>query len=178
MNTDKEQAKTLEALQIAIQMEIDGKKYYQKAAQKSCVKAGKELFEWLAGQEDWHRQKFEQIYKTLQQNKLWPDVIIQSGREGGAGALLARPAKVAECQNETHRAELKAIAKAMEMENKTHDFYRQQSDSAIYQAQKGFYRALAAEERKHFLALVDYREYLLDPEGWLRKAEHHSLDGG
>jgi len=25
---------------------------------------------------------------------------------------------------------------------------------------------------------VDYREYLLDPEGWLRKAEHHSLDGG
>lgn len=177
MNTDKEQAKTLEALQVAIQMEIDGKEYYHKAGQKSCVKAGKELFEWLAGQEDWHRQKFEQIYKTLQENKAWPDVVIQSGMDSRAGAL-SRLAKVAECQSETNRAELKAIAKAMEMENKTHDFYRQQSQSAAYQAQKDFYKALAAEERKHFLALVDYREYLVDPEGWLRKAEHHSLDGG
>ena len=178
MSINKEQAKTLEALKIAIEMEIEGKEYYQKAGQRSCVKAGKELFEWLAGQEDWHRQKFEQIYKTLQENKAWPDVIIQTGKEGVVDALFARKAKVAECKNETHRAELKAIAKAMEMENKTHDFYKQQSQSATYQAQKGFYKALAAEERKHFLALVDYREYLVDPEGWFRKAEHHSLDGG
>ena len=34
------------------------------------------------------------------------------------------------------------------------------------------------EERGHYLALVDYREYLIDPAGWFRKAEHHSLDGG
>ncbi len=178
MNIDKEQAGTLEALQYAIQMEIDGKKHYQKAGQKSCARAGKELFEWLAGEEDWHRQKFEQIYKTLQQNKAWPEVIIQSGRESIAETLFTRPIKVAECKNAAHRAELKAITKAMEMENKTHDFYKQQSESATYQAQKGFYKALAAEERKHFLALVDYREYLVDTEGWLRKTEHHSLDGG
>lgn len=175
---DKEQAKTLEALQYAIQMEVAGKEYYQKASGKSCVKTGKELFEWLAGQEDWHRQKFEQIYKTIKDNKAWPDVVIQTGKEGGDGALFARSVKVTECKHQTHRAELNAIAKAMVMETKTHDFYKQQAESAPYEAQKGFYKALAAEERKHYLALVDYREYLVDPEGWLRKAEHHSLDGG
>jgi len=175
---EKEQAKIIEALQYAIQMEIDGKEYYQKAGKKSCVKAGKELFEWLAEQEDWHRQKFEQIYKAIQANKTWPDVIIQTGKEGEVGALLARAAKSAECKSKTHRAELNAIDRAMEMETKTFDYYKKQGESAAYEAQKGFYRALAAEERKHYLALVDYREYLVDPEGWLTKTEHHSLDGG
>ena len=36
-----EQDRTLEALQIAVQMEIDGKEYYQKASQSSDNQLGK-----------------------------------------------------------------------------------------------------------------------------------------
>jgi rubrerythrin len=66
----------------------------------------------------------------------------------------------------------------MEMENKTEKFYSSRGAEAVYGAEKKLYTSLAAEERGHFLALVDYREYLIDPAGWFRKAEHHSLDGG
>jgi rubrerythrin len=74
--------------------------------------------------------------------------------------------------------ELDSIAKAMEMENKTREFYNSQDQKAAYDAEKKLYSALAAEEEGHYLALVDYREYLIDPAGYFRKAEHHSLDGG
>ena len=43
-----EQANTLEALQFAIQMEFDGKEYYQKDSEESDDKLGKELFQWIS----------------------------------------------------------------------------------------------------------------------------------
>jgi rubrerythrin len=50
-----EQNKTLEALQISIQLEIDGKKFYLKASQNSSSELGKKLLRALAGEEDVHR---------------------------------------------------------------------------------------------------------------------------
>ncbi len=58
---ETEQDKILEALQIAIQMEIDGKEYYLKASQESSSELGKKLLASLAAEEDIHRQKFEEI---------------------------------------------------------------------------------------------------------------------
>ncbi|MCK5576747.1 MAG: hypothetical protein KAI14_00375, partial [Dehalococcoidales bacterium] len=47
----------IQALKIAIQMEIDGKAYYLKASQESSNELGKKLLESLATEEDTHRQK-------------------------------------------------------------------------------------------------------------------------
>jgi len=173
-----EQAKTIEALQFAIQMEIDGKDYYQKASHQSTNKAGKELFQWLAGEEDKHRQRFEEIYSAVKANKAWPEIDTNPAKGVNLHTLFSGDSEKSGTKGEAPRAELDAIAKAMEMENKTHDFYSIQSEKATYDAEKNFYGALAAEERGHYLALVDYREYLIDPAGWFRTAEHHSLDGG
>ncbi|HIE17296.1 MAG TPA: hypothetical protein EYP71_03780, partial [Dehalococcoidia bacterium] len=68
-------------------------------------------------------------------------------------------------------------SRAMDMENKTLEFYQSQTMKTDYEAAKKFFATLAAEEKGHYLALVDYREYLVDPAGWFRKAEHHTLDG-
>lgn len=39
-----EQARTIEVLHTAIQMEVDGKEFYQKASRRSSNKLAKELF--------------------------------------------------------------------------------------------------------------------------------------
>jgi len=49
---------------------------------------------------------------------------------------------------------------AIDKEKKSHDFYNRQSANAAYDAERDFYKALAAEERGHELILVDYYEYL------------------
>ena len=59
-----EQDKTLEALQIAIRMEINGKEYYLKASRESSNELGRKLLKSLATEEDAHRQKFEGIYRV------------------------------------------------------------------------------------------------------------------
>jgi len=69
-----EQTKVMEVLQLAIQMEADGKKFYQKASRKSSNKLAKELFQQLAKEEDVHRKKFEEIYKAFKRGQNWPDV--------------------------------------------------------------------------------------------------------
>ncbi len=66
---EDERIKTLEALQIAVQMEIDGKEYYQKASQTSGNQLGRELFQSLAAEEDIHRQEFEAIYNAIRNKK-------------------------------------------------------------------------------------------------------------
>jgi len=68
-----EQDKTLQALQTAIQMEIDGKEYYLKASRESGNELGKKLLQSLAAEEDLHRQKFEQIYDAIKSKKAWPE---------------------------------------------------------------------------------------------------------
>ena len=173
-----EQARTIEALQFSIQMEVDGKEYYQQASRQSSNKMGKELFQWLAGEEDKHRQKFEQIYKTIKANKAWPEIDVQPGKGIRLSTLFSNAKSETAPKGKAQQAELNAIARAMEMESKTQDFYKSQNGKARYDAERNFYKALAAEERGHYLALVDYREYLIDPAGWFRKAEHNSLDGG
>jgi len=173
-----EQAKTLEALQFAIQMEIDGKEYYQKASKESGNKIGEELFQWLATEEDKHRQRFEQIYKAIQNKKVWPEIDIAPGKGHILGTLFSKAIEMSDTNFKAPPDELDAISIALEMENKTHDFYKDQSKKAKHDAERKFYESLAAEERGHYLALVDYREYLIDPAGWFVKSEHPSLDGG
>ena len=173
-----EQAKTIEALQMAIQMEIDGKEYYRKASQESNNKAGKELFRELAIEEDRHRQKFEEIYKAVKSKKAWPDIDIQSNSDERLSTLFAGAMEAVTPNVKAASGEIDTITQAMDMENKTYDFYKNQVGRATYGVEEDFYEALAAEEKSHYLALVDYREYLLDPAGWFVNKERPSLDGG
>jgi rubrerythrin len=175
---EDEYGKTLEAIQFAIQMEIDGKQYYQKASRESGNKVGRELFEWLAAEEDKHRQRFEGIYNTIKEQKAWPEVNIQPRKGDILNTLFSEVMRASATDVKAASTELDAIAKAMEFENKTEKFYTSQGEKAVYDAERKLYTSLAAEERGHYLALVDYREYLIDPAGWFRKEEHHSLDGG
>jgi rubrerythrin len=175
---DDEQAKTIEAVKFAIQMELDGKAYYQKASEESSTKTGKELFTWLAGEEDKHRQKFEEIFEAIQKKQAWPEIEIQPGKGDRLKTLFARALQTTDRNSRASTGEIESIDRAMDMEEQTRLFYVEQGKNAKYDAEKKFYESLAMEERGHYLALVDYKEYLIDPAGLFQKMEHHSLDGG
>jgi rubrerythrin len=169
-----EQVRTLEALKIAIRMEVDGKAYYLKASQSSQNKIGQVLFKSLAAEEDIHRQKFEEIFKDIQSKKAWPDVKFQPHKAGELRSLFAEASQSVQATN----TELEAVKTAMDMENKTFDFYREQANKAGFATEKQYYETLAGQESIHHAVLLDYFEYLKDPAGWFTMKERHSLDGG
>jgi len=173
-----EQDKTLEALQIAIQMEIDGKEYYLRASQESSNELGKKLLQSLAAEEDTHRQKFEEIYNAIRSKKAWPTTDFQPDGGKRLRTIFARATEEMGPTIKAPATELDATQTAMDMENKTYDFYKSQGGNAAYDTERDFYEVLAAEEREHHLVLLDYYEYLKDPAGWFVKKEHPSLDAG
>src|SRR3989304_3737140 len=66
-----EQDKTLNALRVAVKMEIDGKEYYLKTSQTSSSKMGEKLLRSMSKAEDAHRQKFIDIYEAIRDKKAW-----------------------------------------------------------------------------------------------------------
>jgi rubrerythrin len=173
-----EQDKTLEGLKIAIQMEIDGKQYYLKASQESGNELGKKLLERLAAEEDLHRQKFEQIYDAIREQKAWPETTFKPNGGQRLRTIFAQATEEMGSSVKALATELDALHTAMGMENETFDYYMRQGANATHDAERAFYDAVASEEREHYLILLDYYEYLKDPAGWFVKKEHPSLDGG
>ena len=175
---ETEQDKTMKALKIAIQMEVDGKKYYLKANQESSSELGKKLLASLAAEEDIHQQKFEEIYDAIRNKKTWPKTDFQPDGGKRLRTIFARATEEMGSNIKTLATELDVIQTAMDMENRGYDFYRSQGGNATHTAERDFYETLAAEEREHHLILLDYYEYLKDPAGWFVTKEHPSLNGG
>jgi len=174
---ENEQAKTMEVLQLAVQMEVEGKEFYQKLSQKSSSKLAKQLFQQLADEEDIHRKKFEEIYETLKRGQNWPEVVPPSEKGKRLKSLFAEATKELGSKIKVAESELEAIKMAMDMEIKSYNLYHSRSEESALPVEKQFYEALAGEEREHHLALLDSYEYLSDPAGWFTKSEHWSIDG-
>lgn len=172
-----EQLKTLDVIKTAIQMEIDGKAFYLKAAGSSGNELGKKLFTSLAAEEDVHRQVFEKIYQAISAKHKWPQTSPQDNILG-IRTLLAQDIKKMGTGTKAAKTELDAIQTAMRLEDKTFDYYRVNGEKATYPAEKELYHKLAAQEASHKLILADYYEYLANPAAYFVKKEHHSLDGG
>ncbi|OGO06316.1 MAG: hypothetical protein A2Z76_00350 [Chloroflexi bacterium RBG_13_56_8b] len=173
-----EQDKTLKGLQVAIQMEIEGKEYYLKASRESGNELGKKLLAKLASEEDSHRQRFEQIYNTIKNKKGWPTTDFQPDGGKTLRTIFAHATEEMGARAKAPATELDAIDTAMGMENKTFDYYTRQGSGATHDTEREFYYAVAGEEKEHYLILLDYYEYLKDPAAWFVQKEHPSLDGG
>jgi rubrerythrin len=171
-----EQDKTIEALQTAIQMEIDGKNFYIKAANDSNNEPGRKLLAQLAEEEDIHRKVFIKIFDSIRQKKGWP--IVDFKPDGGQGirTVFAEAMENAKTEKRNLTSELNTVTVARQMEGRTYDFYIRSSQAASESAEKEFYGMLASQEQAHNLALADYYEYLENPAGWFVKKEHPSLE--
>jgi rubrerythrin len=162
------------ALEYAIQMEIDGKAFYAEVAASTMNKFGSKLFSQLAQEEDGHIKRFERIFTSISHREGWPifDIPVK-----GSGVKTIFKKSKENLQSPPTSSELEAVAIAINMEQKSYDFYKDREEQSISEAEKDFFASVAAEERQHHLALVDYHEYISDPATYFIDKEHPSLDG-
>ena len=168
----------MEALEIAIKMELEGKEFYRKASEKSRDPLGTELFAKLAEIEDRHAETARRLHDSLKGGGAAGGVDISADQGKPLKSLFAKATKDLERSQQVIQTEIEAIKVALGMEEKSRKFYEEHSTKAKRSLEKRFFRLLAAEERDHYLTLTDYQEYLTNPAGWFAKAEHISVDGG
>lgn len=176
--TTNEQERILQAIDMAIEMELDGKERYLAASKGSTNGEGRRLLQSLAEEEDNHCQTFEGIYNSLSKGRDWPHIDLGTAKARDIRNTLVNTCQALGVSVGGTSSELDAVKVAIDKEKKSYDFYENQASQAIYDTEKSFYEALAREEREHELTLLDYYDYLADPAGWFVKAEHPSLDGG
>ncbi len=174
----KEQDITLAALRTSIQMEIDGKEFYLQSSHSSTNEVGKNLLHKLAAEEDIHRQVFEGIYQKISAKKGWPEIKISRAGLRGLQTVFAIATRAMSPNPPTIPTELKAVETAMDMENKTYDFYKKRGGLATFSGEKELYKEIAAQEKEHHRMLLDYFEFLKNPAAWFVQKEHQSVDGG
>jgi rubrerythrin len=171
-----EQQNTIDALRVALQMEIDGQEFYTRAAKESHDELGKKLLTTLASEEDYHRQVFVRIYETIRDKEGWPDVDVKTDGGRSLRTIFASASNQSKARIRAGENELSAVTKARAMEGKTYDFYQSRKRQASNPAEKAFYDSLAMQEQQHNLLLTDYYEYLMNPAGWFVSKEHPSLE--
>ena len=171
------QDKILEALQIAIDMEKDGKECYLQASQESDNEVGKKLLQSLALEEDTHREKLVEIYHVIQKKEGWPATDFRPDKGKRLREIFTGTCEVIGVNVKAGATEFDAIKIAIKKEKKSYDLYKDHTQNAAYDTERDFYEALAGEEMEHVLILENYYEYLTDPVDWFTRVEHHSLDG-
>ena len=173
-----EMDRTLQALQTAVQMEIDGKEFYLKASRESGNDLGRRLLEQLSREEDLHRQRFEEIYRRIRNERAWPDIQLPPDQGQNLKTMFAAEGEKVGSDTTALQTELDAVQTAMDMENRSYDFYEAQGGKATHATEKRFFEAVAGEEQVHHALLLDYYEYLKDPKQWFTMKERPSLDAG
>lgn len=165
---------TMEPLEIAIEMEMEGRAFYRNASDESRNVLGKTLFTRLAKEEDFHAAKAAEILEFLNrdENPLAIEESLDRGKKLRAIFTRAEDSIDLEAISE----EIELIQSALDVEETSSNFYQQQSESVKNDFERRFFKALISEEHMHRLSLMEYQDYLADPSRWFKKGTHVFLD--
>lgn len=167
----------ISALETALQMEVEGKEFYEKTGQESVSLLVQELFKHLAEQEDVHYRKVKEVYDAVKSERKWPQKESAFQRPKSLQSIFREAIESMGLHYKAPSTEIEALKIGMNMEDKSYSFYRNREEEAASPAEKAFYKALMGEERVHYLTLQSSHEYLSNPEGWFTMKERWSLDG-
>ncbi len=162
-------------LQVAIQMEREGKAFFLKAASGAQNVLVKNVFDELARQEDFHIERILQIYDRMRREeplKEWVTSIAEIVQLDKVFQESLQP------KAQASEDDLNALRFGLEIEDKSVKYYDSLAGQVTDKYEKRFYLTLSHEERDHYLRIMDSIEYLSDPVGWLYTRERRMVDGG
>ena len=173
MNTGNNAALT--ALNQAIELEIEGQRFYSKAAECTTNPKGAEMFRSLADDEVIHERILHHQLDALTQGEGWVPVLstVEGLPEGVAEvtanlAALIFPQSENVCE-ETLRpdeSDLDALLFALQIENESFNLYREMAGKTKDPNGKRMYEYLANAERGHFERLMLNYEHLSTTGSW------------
>ena len=171
----------LSVIKQAMELEDDGRQYYLQATARAQNPLAKNTFQWLAEQEEEHKQYFMAYYQAMEEQHDWPpmsqmEVSAHDVRQEAASIFQQALAQIEEgVPEDTELSEL--YNGAMELERKSIDLYRTQTEQATDHNAREFYEFLTEEEQGHLNLLATTLEYLDDPESWYLTEEQWIVEG-
>jgi len=173
MNTENNAALT--ALNQAIELEIQGQRFYLEAAECTSDPKGAEMFRSLADDEVIHERILRRQLDALTQGEGWVPVLsMVEGLPEGVAEVTADLAALIFPQSEKvcgealrpDESDLDALLFALQIENESFNLYREMAGKVEDPNGKRMYEYLANAERGHFEQLMLNYEHLSTVGSW------------
>jgi rubrerythrin len=171
---DKER---LNALEVALNNEVQEREFYLKNAARTKNPLGKLMFEKIGDEELEHYERLKELHKQWKKGKRWPETVPLEVKGTIVRNMLVNIVKKVDEMPMEDASDLRAIRKAIAFEAKGAQYYAELRDNSSDSREKAFFNLLSQIENEHYLTLKDTEEYLTDPVSWYRRREHHTLDG-
>lgn len=163
------------ALKMAIDFEKEGRDYYLSARDKCSHPLGKQMFKSLADDEVGHIKRIKILFESLADQGEWPQKLPLPRTQiktvfKEAMANIDKDVKGDE-------DDLVVIDRALELEKKGFEFYRDMAQKSTRQDEKDFFGSLAGEESVHMDILNTTHEYLEHPWDFFAGEERPIFEG-
>ena len=158
-------------LRNAVEMEIQGKEFYERAAEKMMNQRGKEMFRSLVNQERVHVDILEDQLNRFVHDKVWLSLNHLKSEAPATKISVFQDKYIKKIEIGPNAGELDVIKLGMEVEKKSVDYYRAAGSGLRDKNAKDIFNWLVAQEAGHLTILqaeYDYRTksgfYMGDPE--------------
>ncbi len=156
----------VEALQLAIETEKKGYRFYRIAAESTSDPKGKEVFNQLAQDEIEHMGVFTTLYASLTNDEPWltyEEALAKFGEAEPDEVIF--PDEPIERQKDFD--DLRALEEALEFEKKAVHFYQEQVKKVTGETAKAFYEKLVEIEEGHVMVIQAEIDSLAGAGFWL-----------
>ena len=156
--------------EIAVNMEKEGKEYYERLASQTQINELQGVFLFMAKQEEKHRKLFESLAKG---ESIEPLTAQSAAAE--AKAAFGRMAPGFSAPADMHTA-TDAYKIAKTMETQAVEYYTELLTKAQTTAEKEALEVVIKEEKQHEKIVASFLEFVNRPNEWLENAEFNHLE--
>lgn len=150
----------LQVLRNAIQMELEGKNFFERAAGRMRHERAKEMFEGLVKQEQRHIEVLGKEFERLSQGKSWMSLEEADGLSSGSPRVsVFKDSELRRIRLSEDAGELEALSIGIKVEQKSIDYYTSARDRVTDKNAKAVFDWLVEEESGHLTILNAEREH-------------------
>ena len=170
----EEMSKQVEnAIKEAICLEVNGRNFFNHAAEITHNELGKKMFHKLAAEETKHIQAFSKLFSEILKETDWKKFVRDEELKGESSLIekLKERMKGAEGKSETQ-----ALSIGMELEENAIRFFQKAAEEVADPVAKEIFLSISEEEKFHYDLLQAQHDSLTNSGFWLDSAEFQ-MDG-
>jgi len=164
---------TENAIKDAIILEINGRKFFNHAAEITHHPKGKKMFQHLAEEEVKHLEIFSKMFNEILGGSDWKKDLIPDDVSGKAPLVEKLKESI---KNEEGKGEVEALRIGMELERDAITFFQEAAAATDDPVAKKIFLEISEEEKFHFDLLQAQYDSVTGSGFWLGSAEFQ-MDG-
>lgn len=164
---------TENAIRDAIILEINGRKFFNHAAEVTHHPKGKKMFQHLAEEEVKHLETFSKMFNEILGGSDWKKELIPDDVSGEAPLVEKLKESM---KNEEGKGDVEALRIGMELERNAITFFQEAAAATDDPVAKKIFLEISEEEKFHFDLLQAQYDSVTGSGFWLGSAEFQ-MDG-